>query len=380
MNAVNSSFSGSESKLYHVGLSMLPHVGGTLAKQLINYCGSAEAVFTSPVRHLSRIPGIGEKIIGGIKNSSTILDRAEREIIKCEQEEVQILTYSDEAYPERLRHIFDAPILLYYKGQAKLNQSRVISIVGTRQATAYGKEVVATIVNELSTYQPLIVSGLAYGIDIHAHRAALKAALPTIGVMGNGMDTIYPAMHRQDASQMLLNGCLLTENPLGTKPDARKFPARNRIIAALSDATIVVEAAVKGGALITANLANDYDREVFAVPGNWNQPYSKGCTKLIKEYKAHILTQATDVVELLNWDVDAPKGEEKQKPVFQVELDNEEQQLVDVLAKQTEAMQLDVLSWHTQFSVSKLAAVLLTLEFKGVIRSLPGKKFQLVRG
>lgn len=380
MNVESSNVSAVEAKINQVALSMLPFVGGTLAKQLINYCGSAEAVFTSPIRHLRRIPGIGDKIIGGIKNATEILNRAEKEVERCAREDISILAYSDEAYPERLRHIYDAPILLYYKGNADLNHSKILSMVGTRQATPYGREVVESLISELSHLQPVIASGLAYGIDICSHRAALKYDLPTVGVMGSGMDIIYPAVHRHDAYQMLeKGGGLLTENPLGTKPDARKFPARNRIIAALSDATIVVEAAEKGGALITANLANDYDREVFAVPGSWNQAYSKGCNKLIKQHKAHILSQAADIIELLNWDYDVPREKVQKKAKLQVEIDEYEQQVVDVLSGQTEAMIMDKISWHTQLSVSKLASILLSLEFKGVIKSLPGKKFQMVR-
>ncbi|WPP53081.1 DNA-processing protein DprA [Catalinimonas niigatensis] len=379
MNLVGSSHSGIDTKIYQVALSMLPFVGGTLARQLINYCGSAEAVFTSPIRHLSRIPGIGEKIIGGIKNASSVLDQAEKEVFRCHQEGIEILAYTDEKFPGRLRHIYDAPILLYYKGKADLNHHRMLSIVGTRQATAYGKEVVEKLISELLPYQAIIVSGLAYGIDILAHRMALQVGLPTVGIMGSGMDIIYPAVHKRDAWQMLEEGGILTENPLGTKPDARKFPARNRIIAALTDATIVVEAAAKGGALITANFANEYDREVFAVPGSWNQTYSTGCNKLIKEHKAHILVQANDIVEMLNWDfTESPAKKKENKPVIQVAIDEQEQRVVDVLIQQTEAMIMDTISWHAQLSVSQLASVLLSLEFKGVIRALPGKKYQMV--
>lgn len=373
----NTGNSGQDERLYHVALSMLPHVGGALAKQLISYCGSAEAVFTSPVRFLSRIPGIGEKIIGGIRKASDRLNRAEKEIEACDRQGIAILAYNDERYPERLRQIYDAPVLLYFQGKADLNAGRVISIVGTRQSTAYGREIVGQLVNELLPYHPTIVSGLAYGIDIHAHRAALKAGLTTVGVMGSGMDIIYPAVHRQEAAEMKQEGGLLTENPLGTRPDARKFPARNRIIAAMSQATIVVEAAEKGGALITANLANDYDREVFAVPGNLGQPYSQGCNKLIHEHKAHILSRVSDVVELLNWD---QPGVPKESPVqarIEIEIDEEEQKVVDVLTEKTEAILFDSLSWHAQMPVNKLASVLLSLEFKGIVRSLPGRKYQL---
>ena len=370
-----------EKKIYQVALSMLPLVGGALAKQLISYCGSAEAVFRSPIRHLQRIPGIGEKIIGGIRNASAVLDRAEKEVIHCRQQGIEILSYTDDTYPERLRQIYDAPVVLYYQGNVALSHARMISIVGTRQATAYGREIVDTLLRELYPFQPVVISGLAYGIDISVHRTALRLGLPTIGVMGSGIDIIYPALHKKEAMQMVHQGGLLTENPLGTKPDARKFPARNRIIAALCDATVVVEAAEKGGALITANLANDYDREVFAVPGGWGQPYSQGCNKLIREHKAHILSRPQDMVELLNWDQAHNSGREKEKqqPVINVEIDAEERIVVDTLNEKSEAILFDVLSWHTSMPVNKLASVLLSLEFKGVVRALPGKKYQLAK-
>ena len=370
-----------DQKIYQVALSMLPLVGGALAKQLINYCGSAEAVFRSPVRHLQRIPGIGEKIISGIRNASGILDRAEKEIESCRKHGITILAYSDEAYPERLRQIYDAPVVLYYQGSVDLNHARMISIVGTRQATAYGREVVSQLLDEIRAYQPVIVSGLAYGIDISVHRTSLSLGLPTIGVMGSGMDIIYPAVHKKEAEAMKTEGGILTENPLGTKPDARKFPARNRIIAALCDATLVIEAAEKGGALITANLANDYDREVFAVPGNWGQAYSQGCNKLIREHKAHILSRPKDVVEMLNWDqeVGDVSAKELVPPKITIEIDSEEKTVVDALNEKNEAVLFDALSWHTQMPVNKLASVLLSLEFKGIVKSLPGKKYQLIR-
>ncbi|MFP4088684.1 MAG: DNA-processing protein DprA [Cyclobacteriaceae bacterium] len=369
----------SSEKLYQLALSMLPHVGGTLAKQLISYCGSAEQIFTASSRQLSRIPGIGDKIISGIRKADALFSEAEAQLQACEKQGVSIITYEDEAYPARLRQIFDAPILLFFKGNADLSASRMISMVGTREATPYGRQVVEELVNSLLPYNVTIVSGLAYGIDIFAHRASLQAGLPTIGVMGSGIDIIYPSVHRKEAWQMIDKGGLLTENCLGTKPDARRFPARNRIIAGLTDATVVVEAADKGGALITANLANDYDREVFAVPGSLYQPYSRGCNRLIREHKAHILTGVEDLINLMNWDTAAlDRKEAAQVAMKRPELDAEEQKVVDLLSKSKEAMQLDILSWHAQFSVSKLAAILLSLEFKGLIRSLPGKKYTLV--
>jgi len=371
--------STTEDRFFQVALSMLPLVGGTTARQLINYCGSAEAVFSTPSRRLAKIPGVGPKVMEGIKKSSLVLQKAEKEIQRCADAGISILPYNDAQYPERLRHIYDAPILLYYQGQADLNHHRIISLVGTRQATAYGREVVERIVCDLQMYQPIIVSGLAYGIDICAHRSAIKHNLLTIGVMGSGMNVIYPAVHRQDAEVMKEKGGLLTENPLDIRPDARKFPARNRIIAALSDATIVVEAATKGGALITADLANSYDREVFAVPGNWNQAYSTGANQLIKKHQAHILTQAKDLVEILNWDIDIDKIPDKLNNEVDLPLEPVELAVLEVLTQESKPMLLDMLSWHSQIAVNKLAGVLLNLELKGLVRSLPGKRYEWMK-
>ena len=374
---------------YCVALSMLPLVGGVVAKQLINYCGSAEAVFTTQTAHLSKIPGIGPKITQSIRNYRVVLAQAEQELERCQEQGIQIITYQSPHYPQRLKQIYDAPIVLYYRGTAHLDHARIISIVGTRRATTYGKNVVQELVAALVAHDVLIVSGLAYGIDIAAHRAALEAQVPTVGVMASGLDIIYPAVHRNDAAKMVESGGLLSESPLGTPPDAPRFPARNRIIAGLSDAVIVVEAAEKGGALITANLANDYDREVFAVPGSIYQPYSRGCHRLIKAHKAHLLTEADDLVKALNWDLPAaqrmnalPFGEGEtlnahSKYVPAADLAEDEKLVVEALAQQPQGMLIDELSWKSQIPVSQLASTLLNLEFKHMVKALPGRKFRL---
>ena len=375
---------------YCVALSMLPLVGGVVAKQLINYCGSAEAVFTTQTNHLSKIPGIGPKIIQSIRNHRAVLARAEQELLKCEEQGIQVITYQSKHYPQRLKQIYDAPIVLYYRGTAYLDHPRIISIVGTRRATTYGKNVVQELVAALAAHDVLILSGLAYGIDITAHRAALEVQIPTVGVMASGLDIVYPAVHRNDAAKMLESGGLLSESPLGTQPDAPRFPARNRIIAGLSDAVIVIEAAEKGGALITANLANDYDREVFAVPGSVYQPYSRGCHRLIKAHKAHLLTEADDIVKALNWDLPVaqqintiPFGEEaftaRSKHALEAAMDlaEDEKLVVEALAQQPQGMLMDELSWKSKIPVSQLASTLLNLEFKHMVKALPGRKFRL---
>jgi len=365
---------------YAIALSMTPMIGGATARQLINYCGSVEAIFHDKSHHLSRIPGIGPKIIGSLKNNQHLLQQAYEEIDRCHQQGITILDYEHPQYPERLRHIYDIPLVLYYKGQGDLNHKRIISIVGTRQATPYGLDATEKFVATLAKNNVLIVSGLAYGIDIHAHRMAVRYGAPTVAVMANGMDQIYPAMHQKDAWSFVENGGLLTESPLGTKPEARKFPARNRIIAGLADAVVVIEAASKGGALITADLANDYDREVFAVPGSIKNQYSQGCNQLIQQHKAHLLSRGEDIINMLNWDLDQSSSStptQHQIPQPPEELSEGEQKVYKVLAQHSDGLLLDKISWYTQLPVSQLAAVLLNLEFKQYVRARPGNRYQL---
>lgn len=365
---------------YAIALSMTPMIGGATARQLISYCGSVEAIFHDKARHLSRIPGIGPKTIESLKNHQHLLQLAHEEIDRCHRQNIAILDYEHPEYPERLRHIYDVPLVLYYKGKANLNHTRIISIVGTRQATSYGLDTVEKIVATLAKYEVLVVSGLAYGIDIRAHRMAMRYSLPTVAVMANGMDQIYPAIHQKDARSFIENGGLLTENPLGTKPEARKFPARNRIIAGLADAVVVVEAASKGGALITADLANDYDREVFAVPGNVYHPYSQGCNQLIQRHKAHLLSHGEDIITMLNWDLEKKKATKFDSALsykLPEGLSEDEQKVFDVLRQHPDGLLLDKISWYTQSSISQLATVLLNLEFKQFIRVRPGNRYQL---
>lgn len=358
---------------------MVPGVGNMLTRQLISYCGSAKAVFTTPKGRLLKIPGIGQTFVQNL-NGNQALQQAEATLKKAEQQQVQLLFYTHPHYPARLKQIADAPCLLYYQGNADLNHRKMISIVGTRKATDYGKRITEKIVNDLKKHNPIIVSGLAYGIDIFAHRAAVAAGLPTIGVMGSGPDIIYPALHRKTAEKMLENGGLLTENTFGTKPDAPRFPARNRIIAGLGDCTIIVEAAIKGGALITADIAHSYDKDVMAVPGNIDAPVSEGCNYLIKSNKAAIYTGLADLEELLNWDGALAPKTLKAAPTLiynQAEFEPEEWQVIQILINNKEEL-MDNLSWKAQLPVSRLASVLLGLEFKGVVKSLPGKKFTLI--
>lgn len=367
-------------QLHEVALSFIPQIGNVLTKQLVSYCGSAEQVFKIPKGKLLKIPGIGEKtaaLIVEYRHES--LQKAEAVLRKAEKRQVKLLFYTDADYPRRLKQFADAPALLYWQGTADLNAAVTVGIVGTRKATAYGKSVTEQIVAQLQTLKATVISGLAYGIDIVAHREALKNGLPTVGVMGSGLDRIYPYEHAATARQMLQNGGLLTEYAFGTLPAAAHFPNRNRIIAALSDAVIVVEAAAKGGALITAEYANQYNKEVFAVPGNLGQICSEGCNLLIQSHKAHIFTSIEAMASLMNWQADKEKQAlqtDSARGMPLLHLPKEEAEIYSLL-KQNGEMHLDELSLQSGLGVSQTAVALLSLEFQGLVKSLPGKKFAL---
>lgn len=359
--------------IYKLALSLIPGIGGYTFKQLISYCGGAKEVFNAHPARIQRIPGIGTHTISLLRNNSS-LSKAESVLKLCESQGVKILFHSDIEYPARIKNIPDAPAVLYFKGNCNLNSARAISIVGTRKASSYGIEVCKQIVKDLKKNNALIVSGLAYGIDITAHKEAIKEGLPTIGVLAGGLDKIYPASHKVHTEKMILNGGILSEHPPGTVPDAPKFPARNRIIAAFCDAVIIVEAAKKGGALITAELANGYNKDVFSVPGSIYSTYSEGCNRIIKEHKANIFTSAADLEYYLNWDEE--RIADKKIEINFDELENEEKSIIREL-KEKNSIIIDQLAWNTQIPVHKLASILLNLEFRGMINSLPGKKYSL---
>jgi DNA processing protein len=366
--------------LHAIALTLVPGVGDVLIRQLVSYCGSPEAVFQAPVAKLLRIPGIGEVTARAIRQPDVLTD-AERVMKQVEKLRIRALFYTDADYPTRLRGLYDAPALLYFAGEGNLNAPRTVGLVGTRQATEYGRRITEEIVQAMQPYGATIVSGLAYGIDIAAHRASLACSLPTIGVMASGVDVIYPSQHQKTAQEMQFLGGLLTENRPGVKPDARLFPARNRIIAGLSDVVVVVEAAAKGGALITAEYANNYHREVFAVPGQLNQTFSLGCNKLIRENRAQIYTRPQDLIEAVRWDKPASSDSlshpRTAAPSLPLDVTEEESQILSLL-RQTGDCHIDDLSWKSTIPMGQLAALLLNLEFRGFVRSLPGKKYQLV--
>jgi DNA processing protein len=364
----------SSQKIYEVAVGLIPGIGNMLTKQLISYCGSAEEVLKKSKTSLKKIPNIGDALATQIINSN-VLHEAEQELKRAEKMGVEILFYTDEKYPHRLKQIADAPTIIYCKGKADFNNQKVIAIVGTREATIYGKELTEKIVEELKPQNCLIVSGLAYGIDIYAHKAALKFGLPTVGVMASGIDIVYPAVHKSTAIEMQENGAIITENKIGTIPDAPRFPARNRIIAGMCDALIVVEAATKGGALITAEIANSYHKEVFAVPGRNNDKFSNGCNQLIAQNKAQIFIDTQQVLATLNWDKEIKKSK-KSKLIPDL---NEDEKIIYEKLQNVEAMELDELSWQTGLNVNRLSSLLLAMEFSGFIKVLPGKKFKWVQ-
>jgi DNA processing protein len=366
---------------YEVALTLVENIGAVTAKQLISYSGSAEAVFSLSEGKLLKIPNVGiftAKAIVAQKNE--VLQKAEKIIQQAEKEGVTILTYHHPNFPPRLKNLYDSPILLYVKGNANLNSNKTIAIVGTRDATDYGKSVTENLISDLKTHNPLIVSGLAYGIDIFAHRAALQNNLATVGVMASGIDVIYPAVHHKTALQMInQDGAIITENPFGTKPDAMRFPARNRIIAGLADVIIVVEAKIKGGALITAQIANDYHKEVLAVPGSIYQKASEGCNYLIKNHQAHVFTSVVDIENLLNWQVGQTSTPRQTSLNFDdFDLSAVEKQLLSTIKDSPQQeLSIDEMTFRLQLPISQVSALLLNLELLGLIKAMPGKKFGL---
>jgi DNA processing protein len=368
-----------QNRLALLALHFIPGLGDYLIRQVVSYCGSAEKVFKTPRGKLLKIPGIGSVTADSILNGKTF-EKAEQELRRAEKESITISFFTDKNYPSRLKHLPDSPSVLYHKGNIDFENPKAVGVVGTRQATQYGRERVEQIISELVPHQALIISGLAYGIDIHAHKQALKNNLPTLGIMASGMDIIYPSVHKETAKKMLESGGLATENPFGTKPDAHNFPQRNRIIAGLSDALIVVEAAEKGGALITAEIANSYNKDVFAFPGSVGETYSSGCNNLIKSNKAHLITSVKDLEYIMNWSADSTQ----QKPTRAVSLSladfsEDEQTVLKLLLEKKAPVMIDELSWKSSIPLSQLASILLGLEFKGILKSLPGKQYDLVK-
>ncbi|MDH5366363.1 MAG: DNA-processing protein DprA [Cyclobacteriaceae bacterium] len=363
-----------EEKLHQIALLRTPGIGSANIKNLISYCGSAKNVHASTKGKLAKIPGIGLITANSILSNANF-SAAKQELAAVDKNNAQLFFYTDSEYPDRLKQIIDAPPLLYVSGKGNIDTPKMVAIVGTRKATDYGKGMVTELIQGLKNHNSTIVSGLAYGIDIHAHKEALKIDLPTIGVMASGLDIIYPSAHKSVAKEMKEKGSLISENAFGTKPDAPRFPARNRIIAGMVDVIIVVEAAIKGGALITAEIANSYNKDVFAIPGSIGKSHSEGCNRLIKSNKAHLLEKVRDIEYIMNWN--ANEENTKKQPIIDLEsLSTQEKNIVALFVDNKELI-VDDISWKSQISISEIASILLQLEFKGIIKSLPGKRYRL---
>ncbi|MEM9896410.1 MAG: DNA-processing protein DprA [Bacteroidota bacterium] len=361
----------SEELLFQVALDLIPGVGDKGSKQLISYCGSASAVFKAPKNKLLKIPGVGEKAATIISKTKPFQE-AEKILRTTEELGAKIIHFTNKEYPQRLKEIQDAPNLLFTKGNALLNPRKSLAVVGTRNATPYGKQLTETIIEELVDQEITIVSGLAYGIDIHAHKACLKYQIPTFAVIAGGLDRIYPGIHKKYAYQIMEEGAVLSESVPGTKPDAPLFPARNRIIAGMTDATLVIEAAEKGGALITAHLADSYNRLVFALPGNVNNKYSQGTNHLIATQRALIYRGIGDLLYNLKWDEQLSSSSAKEDLP---ELSYEENLVFDLLRNSNEPIEIDQIAILLTLPINQVASILLTLEFKNLVKSLPGKKY-----
>jgi DNA processing protein len=362
--------------LYQLALTLVPNIGDVQARILIQHFGEAGAIFKASKAQLEKIEGIGVVRAKSIKDFNAFTD-AEKELSFIQKFNITPLFITDAAYPRRLLHCYDPPSLLFYKGTANLNADKVIAIVGTRRNTDYGKQFTENLVADLAAQNVLIISGLAYGIDAFAHKAAVKNEVPTVGVVGHGLDKMYPAENAGLAKEMIKNdGGILTEFFSGTKPDKYNFPLRNRVVAGISDATIVVETDIKGGSMITAKLADAYNRDVFAVPGRTTDKVSSGCNHLIKNNKAILLTDAEQLQEVMGWVQKQKPKKNKQKELF-IEMTADEK-IIAAILQEKEATPIDELNLKSGLTSSAVAAATLSLELQGVITTLPGKMYKIL--
>ncbi|SNR25044.1 DNA processing protein [Maribacter sedimenticola] len=356
-------------------LQHVPHIGDTLSKKLIAHCGSPSAVFEEKRQNLLKIDGIGthttKHLFDGIHQEA-----AEDEYKYITAQQISCTYFKDDTYPAYLKHCIDGPILLFQKGNIDLERQKIISVVGTRNITSYGTAFCEQFIADIAPLNPIIVSGFAYGVDICIQREAINQGLQTIGCLAHGLNQIYPKVHAKYQSDVLKNGGFFTEFWSTSNPERENFLKRNRIIAGISEATVVVESAEKGGSLVTADIANGYNRDVFAVPGRTTDKYSLGCNNLIKQQKAHVMTSAADLVYLLNWEVEEKKQKTIQKQLF-IELDETEQGIYTYLQNNGKQM-LDSIALDCSLPIFKASSTLLGMEMKGVIRPLPGKLFEAI--
>ena len=363
-----------EPLLYNIALTMIPNIGSALAQNLVAYCGSAEAVFKASKSKLLKVPLVGEERADAILTAD-VFDQARKELKFISDYNIRVLLYSDPEYPRRLKECADMPFLLYYKGNADLNAEKVVAVVGTRNITEYGKEVTRKFIEDLSAQGVLVVSGLAYGVDIAAHNASLENNLKTVGVLAHGLNQIYPSQHKPTAKKMVEQGGLLTEYNSQAVMHPSFFPQRNRIVAGMCDAIVVIESAIKGGALITANIANSYNKDVFAIPGRTGDKYSAGCNFLIKTFKATMIESAANMLESMNWEGNGKS--KKKKSQLSLTLSPEEQKVYQLLTEHEE-LEIDKLVIMSEMSGGVIAACLLEMEMSGVLVSLPGKRYKII--
>jgi DNA processing protein len=364
-----------QNKILQIALTLIPHLGDVTARRLISYLGSPEEIFQTPSRLLQKIPNVGEVLSREI-HQKCYLTKAEEIYSDCIKNNVFVNFYLDESYPKRLKHLYDSPLLVYVKGINELNQDKILAIVGTRKATDYGRKVTKEIVVDSMNQHVTFISGLAYGIDICMHQICIDNGIPNLAVLAGGFDFIYPYAHKKYIQQITENGAIISEHPIHQKPDSRYFPLRNRVIAGMSDATIVVEAAKKGGALITAEYANNYHREVYAVPGNLDKFFSEGCNNLISMHQANIYTNWSDLTINLNWKLDKNASVQKNMELNYDRFTDAESAVLAQLHRNGE-LPLDELAWKVQKSVSEIAVIMLNLEFQGVIKAIPGHRYKL---
>ena len=363
-----------EEQVCRIGLTLIDGVGDVSAKALLAYCGSARDVFHQKKAHLLKIPGIGPALTASILKSKSLLKRAEEELAFIEKYNITPLFFTDEKYPIRLKQCDDGPLMLYFKGNTDLNASKVIAIVGTRSPSDYGKEKTAEIVSDLQSTGALIISGLAYGVDTLAHKSALDAGLATVGVLGHGLDRIYPMANSRLAKRMVAHGGLLTDFMSGTKPDGVNFPKRNRIVAGMCDALIMIESRRTGGSLITATIANSYSRDVFALPGRAGETMAEGGNGLIKRNSAALIESAADLIEAMQWQESAVKKRVSPQLKLAINLSHEERLILSLLSG-NDVLHIDEICVAAQMPVSRVAAILLQLEFYQLVKSKPGKMY-----
>jgi DNA processing protein len=362
---------------YNIGLTLLTGVGDVLAKNLVAYCGSAEEVFKTSKSHLEKIPGIGSYTSNAILQSKEVLNKAEKEIKFIEHNNIEALFFTDKKFPQRLKNCSDSPIMLYYKGNADINTEKIVAVVGTRTPSNYGKQITEKFITDLKDSGCLVISGLAYGIDITAHKTSLDCGLNTVGVLAHGLDRVYPSVHTNYAEKMILQGGLLTEFMSGTNPDKENFPKRNRIVAGMCDALVVVESKRGGGSLITATIANSYNKDIFAFPGRAGEILSEGCNGLIKSHRANLIESSADLMYIMNWNEEQKKKKDNQIPML-LNLSPEEQLIINAFDNKDQ-LHVDEICYTTNFPISKISSYLLQLEFSNIIKSLPGKIYQLNR-